>query len=168
MSGETINLSAALAMFEDQLPDIRKACVENYQDIQSVPHKELDIDADWTVKDIHLAVEGLRVEAFSKPIKQVIKRIDGRKKHYASGTVTEADIDRAREYPIADAWGELVNTPIKGGMVECPFHNDGTPSMSLKKYNRYHCFGCDAKGDVIDLYMKIQEVDFITAVKKLI
>lgn len=34
-----------------------------------------------------------------------------------------------------------------GGMCRCPFHNDKTPSMKVDK--RYHCFGCQADGDVI-------------------
>ena len=34
-----------------------------------------------------------------------------------------------------------------GGMCRCPFHNDKNPSMKLDR--RYHCFGCQADGDVI-------------------
>ena len=36
----------------------------------------------------------------------------------------------------------------KDGMACCPFHDDRHPSMKLDK--RYHCFGCQADGDVID------------------
>ena len=36
----------------------------------------------------------------------------------------------------------------RNGMACCPFHHDKTPSMKLDR--RYHCFGCDADGDVID------------------
>lgn len=164
---ETINLSAALAIFDDQLADIRKACVLNAQAIQARPHKELDIDADWTQEDIHLAVEDIKIQEQLHPLTRVIGRIDGRKKHY-TGSITEADIERAREYPIEDLWSELVGTPVRHGMAHCCFHNDNTESLSLRKHNRYKCFGCDAKGDVIDLYMKLNGVDFITAVKKLV
>ena len=34
-----------------------------------------------------------------------------------------------------------------GGMCKCPFHNDKNPSMKVDK--RFHCFGCQADGDVI-------------------
>jgi hypothetical protein len=37
----------------------------------------------------------------------------------------------------------------KHGMAICPFHNDKNPSMKVDK--RYHCFACQADGDVIDL-----------------
>ena len=37
----------------------------------------------------------------------------------------------------------------RNNMASCPFHNDRTPSMKVDK--RFHCFGCGADGDVIDL-----------------
>ena len=33
-------------------------------------------------------------------------------------------------------------------MAVCPFHNDKNPSMKVDR--RFHCFGCQADGDVID------------------
>lgn len=36
----------------------------------------------------------------------------------------------------------------RNGMACCPFHQDRTPSMKLDE--RFYCFGCGAKGDVID------------------
>ena len=43
-----------------------------------------------------------------------------------------------------------------GGFIYCPFQNEKTPSMKLyeKKngdYDNFHCFGCGAHGNVIDL-----------------
>ena len=46
----------------------------------------------------------------------------------------------------AEAYGIRVN---RSGMARCPFHDDRAPSMKLD--SRYHCFGCGADGDVIDL-----------------
>ena len=34
------------------------------------------------------------------------------------------------------------------GMAHCPFHHDRHPSMKLDQ--RFHCFGCQADGDVLD------------------
>ena len=34
-----------------------------------------------------------------------------------------------------------------GGMALCPFHPDRNPSLKLDA--RFHCFGCQADGDVI-------------------
>ena len=104
--------------------------------------------------------------------KHIGKRIDGKLYHFDfpegnHNGVTDTQIENAREYPIQDLFTELVNTPIRGGMAKCPFHPDKTASMSLRRHNRFHCFGCDAKGDSIDFYMKIQGCDFLTAVNKL-
>lgn len=39
----------------------------------------------------------------------------------------------------------------------CPFHNDPTPSFTIyPPHAGYHCFGCGAHGDVIDLVVKLQ------------
>ena len=38
----------------------------------------------------------------------------------------------------------------RGGMVNCPFHEDRHPSMKLNE-RYFYCFGCGAHGDVIDL-----------------
>lgn len=50
----------------------------------------------------------------------------------------------------AEFYGIAVN---HGGMAQCIFHNDRNPSMKLDK--RYHCFGCQADGDVINLVAQI-------------
>lgn len=50
----------------------------------------------------------------------------------------------------------------------CPLHDEGTPSFSWEvKKNLFYCFGCQAKGSVIDLYMKLNNCDLKTAIKEL-
>ena len=39
------------------------------------------------------------------------------------------------------------------GMCKCPFHNDRNPSMKVDK--RFHCFGCQADGDVINFTSRL-------------
>lgn len=165
-----MTLSESLVIFANQLPDIRKACVENVRAIQLQysPYKQMQDDDEWTVGNIHLHVNYLKATEASRSYLQTIRRIDGRRKQFSKDNITEAMIDRAREYPIKELFTELFNTPIRGGMVQCPLHDDGTASMSLRKHNRYHCFGCGEKGDTIDLYMKANGVNFIQAVKKLV
>jgi hypothetical protein len=165
----TINLSEALATFSDHIPDIRKACVENIQAIAVAhqPSKEMSDDDEFTAENIRLHLNHLSIESKTAPMMRTIKRIDGRKQHLSKQSITDADIEGAREYPITELWHELVGTPVRAGMTKCCFHDDNTASMSLRKYNRYRCFGCDAKGGTIDLYMKVNSVDFITAVKNL-
>ncbi|MBQ1659228.1 MAG: DNA primase [Clostridia bacterium] len=48
----------------------------------------------------------------------------------------------------------------------CPFHNEKSPSFSVSAENGYfHCFGCGAGGDVITFIKRIENLDYIDAVK---
>jgi DNA primase len=50
----------------------------------------------------------------------------------------------------------------------CPWHDDHNPSLSVDDTKGlYHCFGCDAKGDIIELVRKMENVSFREAMKKL-
>ena len=50
----------------------------------------------------------------------------------------------------AERYGIPVN---RRGMCQCPFHKDRNPSMKVDK--RYHCFGCQADGDVISFTSRL-------------
>lgn len=39
---------------------------------------------------------------------------------------------------------------VRRGFMRCPFHADRVPSLKLY-YDHFHCFGCGAHGDVVDL-----------------
>lgn len=62
----------------------------------------------------------------------------------------------------AEAYGLRVN---RYGMTVCPFHDDHNPSMKIDK--RYYCFGCGAKGDVIDLVANLFGLSLKDAALKL-
>ncbi len=51
----------------------------------------------------------------------------------------------------AEHYGLKVN---RNGMACCPFHNDRHPSLKLNE-DYFFCFGCGAKGDVIDLVARL-------------
>lgn len=49
-----------------------------------------------------------------------------------------------------------------------PIHLDETPSMSVnEKKNYFHCFGCEASGSIIDLYMISYRISFAEALRQL-
>ncbi len=51
-------------------------------------------------------------------------------------------------------------------MCRCPFHNEKTPSCSVSPdKGLFHCFGCGAGGDVITFTMRIENLDYIEAVR---
>ena len=50
----------------------------------------------------------------------------------------------------------------------CPFHNERSPSFSVSRENGFfYCFGCGAGGDVITFIKKIENLDYVDAVKLL-
>ena len=50
----------------------------------------------------------------------------------------------------------------------CPFHNEKTPSFHVYPDNQsFYCFGCGAGGDIITFAKKINNLDYVEAVKLL-
>jgi DNA primase len=62
----------------------------------------------------------------------------------------------------AQSYGISVN---RRGMAVCPFHNDKNPSMKVD--NRFHCFACQADGDVIDFASALFNMSAVDAALKL-
>ena len=50
----------------------------------------------------------------------------------------------------------------------CPFHDETKPSMMIDLEDEtFKCFGCDQKGTLTELVMKIENLDFFQATKKI-
>jgi hypothetical protein len=62
----------------------------------------------------------------------------------------------------AESYGIRVN---RNGMAVCPFHNDKNPSMKVDQ--RFHCFACQADGDVIDFTSRLYGLSCKEAAEKL-
>ena len=63
----------------------------------------------------------------------------------------------------AEHYGLKVN---RNGMACCPFHNDRYPSLKLNE-DYFFCFGCGAKGDVIDFVARLFDLSSYEAAQKL-
>lgn len=71
---------------------------------------------------------------------------------------------------IEDIIARYVNLKQSGANLVgcCPFHSEKTPSFSVNKTRKFfYCFGCGAGGDVITFMMKIENLDYISAVARL-
>lgn len=72
--------------------------------------------------------------------------------------------------PIDDVISSYVNLKRAGRNLNglCPFHNEKTPSFTVyTDTSSFYCFGCGAGGDVFSFIRKIENLDYIEAVKKL-
>lgn len=66
---------------------------------------------------------------------------------------------------------EYVPSVKKAGRVYmacCPFHQERTPSFSISpEKGLYYCFGCQAGGNLIQFYMRIENLSFPEALRRL-
>ena len=60
---------------------------------------------------------------------------------------------------------------ISRAYYKCPLHSDGKETKAslvvYKDNNTWYCFGCNAHGDIIEMYQQLHECDFITACRAL-
>lgn len=73
--------------------------------------------------------------------------------------VTVDQIQKARSYPISNILGDR-------NLRTCPFHDDQVPSLSVNhNKNLWRCFACSRSGNVIQLVMEMEGINFTTAVR---
>lgn len=49
-----------------------------------------------------------------------------------------------------------------------PSHEDNSPSFGVNiSSNKYNCFGCNAKGDLINLVQEVEGLNFVEAIQKI-
>lgn len=108
------------------------------------------------------AIKGQLIDAKTNPHRHDVQKLlrEVRILKGTQTTLTTEMIARAREFPITDLIENKRDTAI------CPFHSEKTPSLYLKN-NFYHCFGCGANGDTIDLVMHTKGFTFKQAVEYL-
>ena len=74
--------------------------------------------------------------------------------------------EKVRESVTMKQVAELYGIDTRRGMINCPFHNDKTPSMKLYD-NHFYCFGCGAHGDAVSFAAQITGLSQYEAAKQL-
>lgn len=103
------------------------------------------------IKELKNTPEDPRLPKLMREAKIFTGRLEG---------LSPEKIAKAMEYPI----GDLIKSVR--GIALCPFHDDKTPSMDVRK-NFYHCYGCGATGNVIDLVRHLENLTFRQAITRL-
>jgi DNA primase len=89
-----------------------------------------------------------------------------------AGRIREEDIAEVREKArIDDVISAYVTLKSAGGgnlKGLCPFHDEKSPSFNVTpSRGMYHCFGCNAGGDVIKFVMEVDGLGFTETVERL-
>ncbi len=85
----------------------------------------------------------------------------------ARGSVTQAIKSRLN---IADIVRRYVTLRRAGNrwVAPCPFHQETKPSFSVNEEEGFfHCFGCQASGDIFDFYARVNGLEFRDALEQL-
>ena len=72
------------------------------------------------------------------------------------------------ENPIEDVFGSYTLLRRQGSNFKClcPFHSERTPSCTVYRDTQsFYCFGCGAGGDVITFIKRIENLNYIEAVR---
>ncbi|MBA4849857.1 CHC2 zinc finger domain-containing protein [Emticicia sp. BO119] len=78
-------------------------------------------------------------------------------------------LQKVKEIDIRQVARDLGFDVIQTRRMLCPFHAEDTPSLVFypPPQNEFHCFGCGKRGDVINLYADVCQIDFKTALDEL-
>ncbi|MBC7633293.1 DNA primase, partial [Aeromicrobium sp.] len=88
-----------------------------------------------------------------------------------AGRIKDEDIQLVRERArIDEVIEQYVTLRNAGGnrVGLCPFHDEKSPSFNVRPVQGfYHCFGCDASGDVFKFLMEIEHLSFVESVERM-
>jgi hypothetical protein len=127
-------------------------------ELENIPNNE----NKWFWEEIIGICDGAILDKYENRLKEA----DSYSKQWPHNAITEAEIEKAKDYPF-----ELLIKPTrhyKEGyfMAKCPFHNEQNASL-LVKNKFYYCFGCQKSGDTINFIQETEGLSFKEAVHKL-
>lgn len=131
--------------------------------------RETTAETYWYVwVSLHVAVIP-HIEAAAKHIARLQRQIRHTSGRLIKGRITQADIQRAKEIPIASLLSTNIRKTGKTLTTTCPLHADRSPSFVIyTETNSCWCFGCQQGGDSIAFTRQLHGLTFIDAVKYLL
>jgi len=104
-----------------------------------------------------------------KKIKKMLKRcqLELNWAGKSEGEITGEMIERANEVDCKNLFDSCEERGDRS-YVLCPFHEDKNPSLvCYGKGKGFYCHGCGSGGDAIHAFMRLNNCDFLTAVREL-
>lgn len=137
--------------------------IDHLEDITNVVYKNINdfYIKTWTVSSL-----------YPKTIVKYQKRLNKLKSVYrlhhpqpvSKNSVSDDDINYARNIELRPLMECMGFDFTARGKTNCFMHDDKTPSLTVKD-NVYYCFPCGSGGDTIKAVMKINNCNFIDAVR---
>lgn len=163
LRGDRNNLSLFTGKLKE-LNDILDTLKERrYRLYRFIPHNEFQrFKKELKMMEIKKVIE--KVEADIKQIDFFRRICQGKQTDFYERMVSDAKM-----IPISTIITTKQESRLQNRITYvCPIHNEKTGSFVWYiDQNKFHCFGCQAHGDSIDLYMKLYNVNFQTAVREL-
>lgn len=172
-----------IEVFGSSLGDIAegklKTAIARIKKIEKIQTKYQKLILDLQISDVVRAVFMSILTAFYEEvffiqpwIRYYIKLAEAAKVYTPPAVpkdrITEADIDRAKEYPLDQLITQRLQRAGRDFVCQCPFHEERTPSFHIyTKNNRYFCFGCGKYGDAITYVIEAEKIEFVEAVRRL-
>lgn len=149
--------------------------VQHTNSLATTPHAQRwAVELCVEITDEKIAKHDNDIKKLAFQINSLQAEHDSRLPEKGNNRITEPDIARAKEYPIADilagAGVSMTRSTSSRLVCHCPLgtHNEKTPSFTVyANQNSFWCYSCSKGGDSIALYMTIMHVSFTQAVKKL-
>lgn len=141
------------------LSEYRETLYNGY--VNTAKFKEQPARIEWL--DAH--IQGW-VDTYETEMKRLMFELQcveniGKEPTVSKNGYTAEELERAKSVPI----NSLI-TVSRGKKALCVWHDDRHPSMQVYA-TRVWCFSCQQGGDTIDLYMKLNKCDMVTAVRAL-
>ena len=114
----------------------------------------------WVSENVYVTIPREEAIANIKRYKGKLAMLAPVKANASAKGVTPQQVAKAKEFPI----DQLID--FTQHVACCIFHTEDTPSMHYySKDNHVHCFGCNKGGDAIDVYMELNNTNFLDSVR---
>lgn len=134
------------------------------KEIDDILRAQITVNSLHKILDTEIAKE--EVTLLKRDLSAMCYQLNKSRNKVANDTKWEGAYEYATQVAqIADVVANLLGIINFNKNINCPFHEDKSPSLKIyTKNNRFVCFGCGARGSPVDFVMKNKNCSFQEAV----